>query len=115
MVYVSKVGVAILANAPERPPEPEPRRPLPLREARDPREPRDPRADRAEAAARLRRALKKLEEEDHPQLVRLGDASVAAPFTSRLSSILCSEYCCFYFYEIIFQLYVVEIGFYNFS
>ncbi|XP_072937344.1 endoplasmic reticulum transmembrane helix translocase [Epargyreus clarus] len=84
------VGVAILANAPERlkekpreerPPEPEP-----------PRRPalRDPRAEaRAEAAARLRRAMKKLEEEDQPQLVRLGDASVAAPFTSRLSSILC--------------------------
>ncbi|XP_073941459.1 endoplasmic reticulum transmembrane helix translocase [Choristoneura fumiferana] len=82
------VGVAILANAPERlrertvAPEPEPpRRPT----ARG-----DPRADaRAEAAARLRRAMKKLEEEDQPQLVRLGDASVAAPFTSRLSSILC--------------------------
>ncbi|XP_068620911.1 endoplasmic reticulum transmembrane helix translocase [Battus philenor] len=86
------VGVAILANAPER-----------LREK--PREERnpdldlprrvtgtraDPRAEaRAEAAARLRRAMKKLEEEDQPQLVRLGDASVAAPFTSRLSSILC--------------------------
>ncbi|KAI8427567.1 hypothetical protein MSG28_002072, partial [Choristoneura fumiferana] len=65
------VGVAILANAPERlrertvAPEPEPpRRPT----ARG-----DPRADaRAEAAARLRRAMKKLEEEDQPQLVRLG-------------------------------------------
>ncbi|VVC97262.1 unnamed protein product [Leptidea sinapis] len=84
------VGVAILANAPERPrekpreerpPEPEPRRPPGLR---------DPRAEaRAEAAARLRRAMKKLEEEDQPQIVRLGDASVAAPFTSRLSSIFC--------------------------
>lgn len=52
---------------------------------------RDPRSEaRAEAAARLRRAMKKLEEEDQPQLVRLGDASVAAPFTSRLSSIHCS-------------------------
>lgn len=88
------MGVAILANAPERIKEkreersdPEPRRPLQLRE------PRDPRADsRAEAAARLRRAIKKLEEDDQPHLVRLGDASVAAPFTSRLSSILCSEY-----------------------
>ncbi|XP_063838931.1 endoplasmic reticulum transmembrane helix translocase [Ostrinia nubilalis] len=87
------VGVAILANAPERPRErvreerpvePEaPRRPPPANriEARE--------AARAEAAARLRRAMKKLEEEDQPQLVRLGDASVAAPFTSRLSSILC--------------------------
>ncbi|CAG5056592.1 unnamed protein product [Parnassius apollo] len=86
------VGVAILANAPERPreklreervSEPEPQR-------RHPGARIDPRAEaRAEAAARLRRAMKKLEEEDQPQLVRLGDASVAAPFTSRLSSILC--------------------------
>ncbi|XP_047987230.1 endoplasmic reticulum transmembrane helix translocase [Leguminivora glycinivorella] len=83
------VGVAILANAPERlrerpAPAPEPE---PPRRARDPREARA--EARAEAAARLRRAMKKLEEEDQPQLVRLGDASVAAPFTSRLSSILC--------------------------
>ncbi|XP_049870175.1 endoplasmic reticulum transmembrane helix translocase [Pectinophora gossypiella] len=84
------VGVAILANAPERlrerqredrPVEPE-RRPPAVRG--------DTRAQtRAEAAANLRRAIKKMEEEDQPQLVRLGDASVAAPFTSRLSSILC--------------------------
>ncbi|KAL0848969.1 hypothetical protein ABMA28_013357 [Loxostege sticticalis] len=86
------VGVAILANAPERPREkPKEERPV---ETEAPRRPPSNRADareaaRAEAAARLRRAMKKLEEEDQPQLVRLGDASVAAPFTSRLSSILC--------------------------
>lgn len=83
-----------MANAPERPrekpreeriPEIEPARRAPGVRV-------DPRAEaRAEAAARLRRAMKKLEEEDQPQLVRLGDASVAAPFTSRLSSILCSK------------------------
>ncbi|RVE53320.1 hypothetical protein evm_002153 [Chilo suppressalis] len=86
------VGVAILANAPERPREkPREERPLDVEVPRRPTGSRvDARAEaRAEAAARLRRAMKKLEEEDQPQLVRLGDASVAAPFTSRLSSILC--------------------------
>ncbi|CAG4968673.1 unnamed protein product [Colias eurytheme] len=84
------VGVAILANAPERPREKPRELPPPELEIRRPPGPRDPRAEaRAEAAARLRRAMKKLEEEDQPQIVRLGDASVAAPFTSRLSSIFC--------------------------
>ncbi|CAH2066263.1 unnamed protein product, partial [Iphiclides podalirius] len=86
------VGVAILANAPERPRERQREErvvePEPPRRVGGPRP--DARAEaRAEAAARLRRAMKKIEEEDQPQLVRLGDASVAAPFTSRLSSILC--------------------------
>ncbi|XP_041968450.1 endoplasmic reticulum transmembrane helix translocase [Aricia agestis] len=83
------VGVAILANAPERPKEAQRERvevDPPVRRSRDPREIRE--QARAEAAARIKRAMKKLEEEEL-QLVRLGDASVAAPFTSRLSSILC--------------------------
>uniref|UniRef100_A0A3Q2UVZ3 Endoplasmic reticulum transmembrane helix translocase n=1 Tax=Haplochromis burtoni TaxID=8153 RepID=A0A3Q2UVZ3_HAPBU len=73
------IGVALLANAPERMPEKKKRgrekesstsetRPLP--------------------PERISQVLRELEE-DQVQVVKLGDASIAAPFTSKLSSIQC--------------------------
>ncbi|KAM3864301.1 LOW QUALITY PROTEIN: endoplasmic reticulum transmembrane helix translocase [Diretmus argenteus] len=102
------IGVALLANAPERMPERKKRgreketstaesRPLPpvtgsagklsSRAARQ-----RVMAQREEQLAaqkeRISQVLRELEE-DQIQVVKLGDASIAAPFTSKLSSIQC--------------------------
>ncbi|KAM7371783.1 hypothetical protein PAMP_008993 [Pampus punctatissimus] len=101
------IGVALLANAPERMPERKKRgreKEAPITESR----PSPPvssggklssRAARQRVMAhreeqlaaqkeRINQVLRELEE-DQVQVVKLGDASIAAPFTSKLSSIQC--------------------------
>jgi cation-transporting ATPase 13A1 len=43
------------------------------------------------AAKRLEEMMKQIEEEEKAQVVRLGDASIAAPFTSKYTSIQSSQ------------------------
>ncbi|XP_053300044.1 manganese-transporting ATPase 13A1 [Pleuronectes platessa] len=101
------IGVALLANAPERMPEKKKRgrekeapivepRPLPPVSSVGKLSSRAARqrvmAQREEQLAaqkeRISQVLRELEE-DQVQVVKLGDASIAAPFTSKLSSIQC--------------------------
>ncbi|CAG5897904.1 unnamed protein product [Menidia menidia] len=101
------IGVALLANAPERMPEKRKRvrekeastsesRPLPPVSSGAKLTSRAARqrvmAQREEQLAaqkeRISQVLRELEE-DQVQVVKLGDASIAAPFTSKLSSIQC--------------------------
>lgn len=99
------VGVAILANAPERMPdtketklklEKEKEKEKRQREALSPRNRsshsvRNAENNLANVQNNIQRIMKELEDQDQAQIVKLGDASIAAPFTSRLSSILCSK------------------------
>ncbi|XP_032172864.1 manganese-transporting ATPase 13A1 [Mustela erminea] len=93
------VGVALLANAPERVVERR-RRPrdspvlsssggrAPSRAAKQRSGLPPPEEQLASQRDRLSQVLRELEDESTP-IVKLGDASIAAPFTSKLSSIQC--------------------------
>jgi len=92
------VGVAILSNAPERLPE----KKKPERGERErnrghgtggTNNPGSHGSSRQNAAnatnVQLNKLLREIEDLDQAQIVKLGDASIAAPFTSKLSSIMC--------------------------
>ncbi|KAF2904876.1 hypothetical protein ILUMI_01293 [Ignelater luminosus] len=97
------VGVAILANAPERlmekkdtreKLEKEKEKERRLRELPGPRNRsnhaiRNAENNLAAVQSNLQKMMKEIEEQEQAQIVKLGDASIASPFTSKLSSILC--------------------------
>lgn len=90
------VGVAILANAPERMPDiKELREKLMEKEKRQKEmtalknKTNHARPGDSKLQANVNKLMKELEEQDQPQVVKLGDASIASPFISKLSSIMC--------------------------
>lgn len=98
------VGVAILSNAPERLPEKEKKdkdkdkieRENNKRRDHGPIQPRNRRnveTNFNQVQNNLQKMMKEMEEQDLAQVVKLGDASIASPFTSKLSSIMCSKDC----------------------
>lgn len=102
------VGVAILANAPEKLPEKNDRKDIReryekekekekrLREQAHPKNrshgSRNIENNLNNVQANLQKLVKEMEEQEQVQIVKLGDASIASPFTSKLSSIMCSKY-----------------------
>lgn len=83
------VGVAIISNAPERLPERKEKRSQLQTLPRNRRN--NAENNLQQVQNNLNRIIKEMEEQDHAQVVKLGDASIASPFTSKLSSIMCSK------------------------
>nr|CAG4643700.1 EOG090X00J5 [Lepidurus arcticus] len=83
------VGVAILSNAPEHLPRKKKEIP-PLSMARHGDRGRPNQSERLQKTqVQLNKLLQEIEEQEKAQVVKLGDASIAAPFTAKLSSVLC--------------------------
>lgn len=109
------VGVAILANAPEHMPEKKDFRERLEKEKEKEKKLRENIAsagrNRSNHALRnaenslnsvqsnLQKLMKEIEDQDQAQIVKLGDASIASPFTSKLSSIMCGRFETGYYFS----------------
>ena len=109
----AQVGVALISRAPLKPPEPvavkkkrkeeiipekNHKVPLGVRGGQRAVQPSQMSRNRRmeEVNQQLQTLMKELDEQDGAQVVKLGDASIAAPFTSKLSSIQCGKLNCSY-------------------